>query len=439
MPTKLDLRCWIFDVRKKNKTLNLKSKIYHLKPAFTLIELLVVIGIMAVLAGTIIISTNFARAKGKDSRRKQDLAAINSALTSYYTDHKQFPPSSPGTNPQRDFSSGASTQPWIPDLVTYINKIPKDPLQSSINNFLAETEKNVGKLAANLTANSQANQGTVLSISSGVLGNPNITGPPDCWTGFFLGTKFQMGANTGWGNTMSVYINSTGLNTSSPNNKFELAVYNDDTSYSPSRPGTLVAYGQGTITAAGWNQVTFGQNITFNANANYWLLYVNNEPSCGNKINYDATSGTIPGANNSVDGPWDINTSTTPPDLSSWGSIPTQNNHAYSIKIPYSYGGQDIGGPGPFGFSYLTSRGDCDADTNAYCLRVSNNLRAYVLWTTLENTNDPEVYSPSNPNAKCNPNDTDWTTLTSPFYQLNVKASDGNPLSFNYCIKSPPL
>ncbi len=94
-----------------------KSDIPQTKRGFTLIEILVVLSIMAVLAGMLLFSTENARQKGKDSRRKQDLGTINSALISYYADHRQFPPTNPTTNFQRDYSSSSSSN-WLPELST---------------------------------------------------------------------------------------------------------------------------------------------------------------------------------------------------------------------------------------------------------------------------------------------------------------------------------
>lgn len=103
-------------------TTNRKSK------GFTLIELLVVISVLAVLAGIILISTNNARYKSKDSVRKQDLKSINSALNAYRTDKNHWPPNDLLTNPNPtlEYASDTGTN-WIPDIADYINKIPNDP------------------------------------------------------------------------------------------------------------------------------------------------------------------------------------------------------------------------------------------------------------------------------------------------------------------------
>lgn len=110
------------------------------KRAFTLIELLVVITIMAVLAGGVLYSTENAREKGKDARRKSDLKAVSTALVSYHVDHGNYPPSD-ANNHVLDYSSDENLPNWIPDIEPYIKKLPKDPLQATINRF-----QTIGKL-----------------------------------------------------------------------------------------------------------------------------------------------------------------------------------------------------------------------------------------------------------------------------------------------------
>src|SRR3989338_3333049 len=72
---------------------HLPFTIYRKAKGFTLIELLVVMTIVSVITGIGYVNFDNARDKGRDSRRKQDLAAIKTALTSYYQDYDAFPPS----------------------------------------------------------------------------------------------------------------------------------------------------------------------------------------------------------------------------------------------------------------------------------------------------------------------------------------------------------
>ncbi|MEK7581524.1 MAG: prepilin-type N-terminal cleavage/methylation domain-containing protein [Patescibacteria group bacterium] len=123
------------------------------KRGFTLIEILVVVGIMAVLASAILYSTNNAREKGKDARRKGDLQAIATALVAYYADFGHYPPTDT-TNLNLDYSSYPYNENWIPDLAPYLQKIPKDPTASLIQQVAMIIKKPFNSL--NTTANNLA-------------------------------------------------------------------------------------------------------------------------------------------------------------------------------------------------------------------------------------------------------------------------------------------
>ena len=57
-----------------------------IKNAFTLLELLVVIGIIGILVALATVSYSATQKSGRDSRRKRDLGAMQSALEQYYSD-----------------------------------------------------------------------------------------------------------------------------------------------------------------------------------------------------------------------------------------------------------------------------------------------------------------------------------------------------------------
>lgn len=108
---------------------------YELKPqnrkakGFTLIELLVVITILSVISSIGYFGLQNAQDKSRDARRKSDLKATKTALTSYYQDHDAYPP--PSTGGEIQYTSDQTT-PWIPGLTpNYIKELPKEPKQTS--------------------------------------------------------------------------------------------------------------------------------------------------------------------------------------------------------------------------------------------------------------------------------------------------------------------
>lgn len=82
----------------------------------TLIEIIIVITIIVALAVLLLWAWQNQALKGRDARRRADLAKIRTALEDYYNDHGCYPPASalacdPGTG-----------------LQPYITKIPCDPI-----------------------------------------------------------------------------------------------------------------------------------------------------------------------------------------------------------------------------------------------------------------------------------------------------------------------
>lgn len=98
---------------------------------FTLIEILVAITIIATLAGAVILTTGNARDKGKDTRRKNDLKAINSAIIAYRADKSHWPPDNIYST-TLEYASYSSAD-WLDDIHPYINKMPNDPVINITN------------------------------------------------------------------------------------------------------------------------------------------------------------------------------------------------------------------------------------------------------------------------------------------------------------------
>lgn len=64
------------------------------KNAFTLLELLIVIGIIGILVALATVSYSATQKAGRDSRRKQDMVAIQNALEQYYSQNSYKYPAS---------------------------------------------------------------------------------------------------------------------------------------------------------------------------------------------------------------------------------------------------------------------------------------------------------------------------------------------------------
>jgi prepilin-type N-terminal cleavage/methylation domain-containing protein len=68
------------------------------KRGFTLIELLVTISIIGTLVGLIVNNLADARARARDTKKKQNLQALKTALRLYYNDYQTYPLTGNGSN-----------------------------------------------------------------------------------------------------------------------------------------------------------------------------------------------------------------------------------------------------------------------------------------------------------------------------------------------------
>lgn len=96
----------------------LNTKTRFLSPqAFTLTEILIVIALIGVLAAAILVSGDYFSQvnKGRDAKRKSDLAMFQVKMEDYYTDNNRYPDSS------------LMDECRVP-LSGYIDLIPCDPL-----------------------------------------------------------------------------------------------------------------------------------------------------------------------------------------------------------------------------------------------------------------------------------------------------------------------
>ena len=106
----------------RTKTTNyLPTANCKVKRGFTLIELLVVITIIGILLGAATVSYTISQKKGRDGKRKSDIAAIQQGLELYYQVNRRYP--------QTEWANSTAATPWIPGLTsTYIKSLPKDPI-----------------------------------------------------------------------------------------------------------------------------------------------------------------------------------------------------------------------------------------------------------------------------------------------------------------------
>jgi len=141
---------------------------------FTLLELLVVIAIIALLATLAIISMRSAQAEARDSKRRADIATLQSAINIYFDENTVFPRNGCDFDPENgnfvcnQFSAAVF---WIPNLEGYMSPPPVDPGKHTaawMDNYIYLTD--VGgstyTLLFNLEQLSEANQEDLCEIGS---------------------------------------------------------------------------------------------------------------------------------------------------------------------------------------------------------------------------------------------------------------------------------
>lgn len=99
------------------------------KKGFTLIELLVVIAIIGVLASVVFATTNSARMKARDARRKTDMRQLELAILLYYDTNGTFPPSVTTAQDNTISTPGGNWHvAFRNELAPYLPTVPLDPL-----------------------------------------------------------------------------------------------------------------------------------------------------------------------------------------------------------------------------------------------------------------------------------------------------------------------
>ena len=163
------------------------------KKGFTLLEILLVVGIIAVLAGVVIVAINPAKmlAKVRDTQRKVGLSEINKALAQYFIDKGQLPNSlsSELKNICDTGSFASSTQAGIDcagliDLSilvpSYIQAIPKDPqISSTISTGYYVGKNSSGNIV--LTA-PQTEVGSIIVVGKFEDNCSHVATDVNCWS-----------------------------------------------------------------------------------------------------------------------------------------------------------------------------------------------------------------------------------------------------------------
>lgn len=116
------------------------------KKGFTLIEMLIVIGILGVLATTLLLAINPAEAqkKSRDTKRLKDLATLQTILDEYISDGNPFTGSClTSATGCVSSTSGTSTQAcgsanWLGiDVCKYVQTVPVDPNNGQTRTFVS--------------------------------------------------------------------------------------------------------------------------------------------------------------------------------------------------------------------------------------------------------------------------------------------------------------
>lgn len=111
----------------QNHFLFSRSRSSHLVLGFTLIELLIVISLIGLLSSIILVATANARIRARDTKRKDYVQTIRTALLWYYNDNGAYP--SPGT-PNNESDIQTLSASLVPK---YLNTLPNDPKRSPEN------------------------------------------------------------------------------------------------------------------------------------------------------------------------------------------------------------------------------------------------------------------------------------------------------------------
>ena len=154
------------------------KKIVSLKKGFTLLEILLVVGIIAILAGIVILAINPAKqlADTRNAQRRSDILAILNGVYQYEIDKNGAAPTTVGTtgtcttDPTNIISTSSATTTAAVDLYdylvtgssTYLNAIPKDPLAATSSGYGILKNTTTGRITV---CAPMAENGATLSVT----------------------------------------------------------------------------------------------------------------------------------------------------------------------------------------------------------------------------------------------------------------------------------
>ena len=164
------------------------KKIVSFKKGFTLLEILLVVGIIAILAGIVILAINPSKQLGdtRNAQRRSDVLSITNAVYQYMIDNNGTAPTAiPTTGTcsttanliSTSSTAGAGTGAidlWttlVTASSTYLNAMPRDPLASTSTGYgiVKATSANGGRVTVcaplSLGEGSIATNGTMISVT----------------------------------------------------------------------------------------------------------------------------------------------------------------------------------------------------------------------------------------------------------------------------------
>ncbi len=207
---------------------------------FTLLEILLVVGIIAILAGIVIVAINPGRQLGtvRNTERKSDLKQISNAVQQYYIDENTYPDSISTTLTEIcDTGTGTTTHSVDCDglidlstlISTYFVAVPKDPQATTTNGTGYYIMKNSANKIILSAPEAELDQtisiGSVPAAASFVCGSTlTDTRDSETYTTVLIDTQCWMQENLNIGTMV------TGVTTQTNNATIEKYCYNNSES-----------------------------------------------------------------------------------------------------------------------------------------------------------------------------------------------------------------